>query len=89
MLKKDLSKKKPWESYEKLLRNNLWGKKFKLKKKKKKKTTIRNEIHKKENKLLKRNNKEKKEILPFVTQYQPSGLQYDEKYELKWLKDLM
>ena len=30
------------------------------------------EIHKRESKLLKQNNKEEKEILPFVTQYQPS-----------------
>ena len=29
-------------------------------------------IHKRESKLLKQNNKEEKEILPFVTQYQPS-----------------
>ena len=36
------------------------------------KCTIRNKIHKKESKLLKQNNKEEKEILPFVTQYQPS-----------------
>ena len=36
------------------------------------KPTIRNKIHKRESKLLKRNNKEQKEILPFVTQYQPS-----------------
>ena len=36
------------------------------------KPTIRNKIHKMESKLLKRNNKEEKEILPFVTQYQPS-----------------
>ena len=36
------------------------------------KPTIRNKIHKRESKLLKQNNKEEKEILPFVTQYQPS-----------------
>ena len=36
------------------------------------KHTIRNKIHKRESKLLKQNNKEEKEILPFVTQYQPS-----------------
>ena len=36
------------------------------------KPTIRDKIHKRESKLLKQNNKEKKEILPFVTQYQPS-----------------
>ena len=36
------------------------------------KPTIRNKIHKRESKLLKQNNKEKKEILPSVTQYQPS-----------------
>ena len=33
------------------------------------KPTIRNRIHKRESKLLKQNNKEEKEILPFVTQY--------------------
>ena len=32
------------------------------------KPTIRNKIHKRESKLLKQNNKEEKEILPFVTQ---------------------
>ena len=36
------------------------------------KHTIRNKIHTRESKLLKQNNKEEKEILPFVTQYQPS-----------------
>ena len=36
------------------------------------KPTIGNKIHKRESKLLKQNNKEEKEILPFVTQYQPS-----------------
>ena len=36
------------------------------------KRTIRNKILKRESKLLKQNNKEEKEILPFVTQYQPS-----------------
>ena len=33
---------------------------------------IRSKIHQRESKLLKQNNKEEKEILPFVTQYQPS-----------------
>ena len=32
----------------------------------------RNKIRKKESELLKQNNKEEKQILPFVTQYQPS-----------------
>ena len=36
------------------------------------KPTIRNKIQKKESKLLKQNNKDEKEILPFVTQYLPS-----------------
>ena len=36
------------------------------------KPTIRNKIHKRESKLLKQNNNKEKEILPFVTQYQPS-----------------
>ena len=36
------------------------------------KPTIRKIIHKRESKLLKQNSKEEKEILPFVTQYQPS-----------------
>ena len=35
------------------------------------KPTIRNKIHKRESNLLKQNNKEEEEILPFVTQYQP------------------
>ena len=35
------------------------------------KPTIRNQIHKRESKLLKQN-EEEKEILPFLTQYQPS-----------------
>ena len=38
------------------------------------KPTIGNKIHKRDFKLLKQNNKEEKEILPFVTQYQPSSL---------------
>ena len=36
------------------------------------KPTIRTKIHKRESKLLKQNNKEEKEILPFVTLNQPS-----------------
>ena len=36
------------------------------------KPTIRNRIHKRESNFLKQNNKEEKEILPFVTKYQPS-----------------
>ena len=36
------------------------------------KPTIWNKKYKRESKLLKQNNKEEKEILPFVTQYQPS-----------------
>ena len=36
------------------------------------KPTIRNKIHGNESRLLKQNRKEEKEILPFVTQYQPS-----------------
>ena len=36
------------------------------------KPTIRKKIHNRESKLLKQNSKEEKEILPFVTQYQPS-----------------
>ena len=36
------------------------------------KPTIKNKILKRESKLLKQHNKEEKEILPFVTQYQPS-----------------
>ena len=33
---------------------------------------IRSEIHRRKAALLKQNNKEEKEILPFVTQYKPS-----------------
>ena len=40
------------------------------------KPTIRNKIHKRDSKLLKQNSKEEKEILPFVTQYQPSRVYY-------------
>ena len=36
------------------------------------KPTIRNKILVRESKLLKKNNKEEKEILPSLTQYQPS-----------------
>ena len=36
------------------------------------KPTIRNKIHKWDSKLLQQNNKEEKEKLPFVAQYQPS-----------------
>ena len=36
------------------------------------KPTIRNKSHKRKSKILKQNNKEEKEILSFVTQYQPS-----------------
>ena len=48
------------------------------------KCTIRNKIHKKESKLLKQNNKEEKEILPFVTQYQPSVSTIKEAWMKKW-----
>ena len=42
------------------------------------------EIHKRESKLLKQNNKEEKEILPFVTQYQPSVCTIKEARMKKW-----
>ena len=48
------------------------------------KPTIRNKIHKRESKLLKQNNKEEKEILPFVTQYQPSVSTIKEAWMKKW-----
>ena len=38
----------------------------------KQKPTIRNKIHKRESKMLKQNNREEKEILPFMKQYLPS-----------------
>ena len=86
MLKKDLSKEKPCQ---RILRKNSSETTFEennsnLKKKKTldgrrlrtifdRKPTIRNKIHKREFNLLKQNDKEEKEILPFVTQYQPSA----------------
>ena len=51
------------------------------------KPTIRNKIHERKSKLLKQNNKEEKEILPFVTQYQPSVSTIKEKG--KSLKDML
>ena len=48
------------------------------------KPTIRNKIHKRESRLLKQNNKEEKEILPFVTQYQPSVSTIKEAWMKKW-----
>ena len=42
-----------------------------------------NKIHKKESELLKQN-KEEKEILPFVTQYQPSVSTMKEAWMKKW-----
>ena len=81
-VKKDLSKEEPSEFYEKtpqkqplrkiiqILKKTLDGRR--LPQSLIKKPTIRNKIHKRESKLLKQNNKEEKEILPFVTQYQPS-----------------
>ena len=77
MLKKDLSKEKPRESYEKTPQKQPLRKIIQIKKKLDgqrlptifdKKPTIRNKINKRGSKLL----KEEKEILPFVTQYQPS-----------------
>ena len=49
--------------------------------------TIRNKSHKRKSKLLKQNNKEEKEILSFVTQYQPSVSTIKEKG--KSLKDML
>ena len=82
-LKKDLSKEKPCKSYEKTPQKQPFRKIIQIKKKKTvdgrrlptivdRKPTTRNKIHKRESKLLKQNNKEEKEILLFVTQYQPS-----------------
>ena len=48
------------------------------------KPTIRNKSHKRESKLLKQNNKEEKEKLPFVTQYQPSVSTIKEAWMKKW-----
>ena len=81
MLKKDLSKEF------RILRKNSSETTFeennsKLKKKRRlptifdRKPTIRNKIHNRESKLPKLNNKEEKDILPFVTQYQPSDSVY-------------
>ena len=94
MLKKDLSKEKPWESYEKTPQKQTLRKIIQIFKKTldgrrlptifDRKPTIRNKIHKKESKLLKQNNKEEKEILPFVTQYQPSVSTIKEAWMKKW-----
>ena len=48
------------------------------------KPTIRNKIRKRESKLLIQNKKEEKEILPFVTQYQPSVSTIKEARMKKW-----
>ena len=40
------------------------------------KIAIRSKTHRRKAALLKQNNKEEKEILPFVTQYQPLGVFY-------------
>ena len=82
LFKKDLSKEKPSESYEKTPQKQPLRKIIQIKKKTldgrrlptnfDRKPTIRIKIQKRESELLKQNNKEEKEILPFVTQYQPS-----------------
>ena len=94
MLKKDLSKEKPWESYKKTPQKQPLRKIIQIKKKTldgrrlptifDRKPTIRNKIHKRDSKLLKQNNKEEKEILPFVTQYQPSVSTIKEAWMKKW-----
>ena len=95
MLKKDLSKEKRWESYEKKPSETTFEENNSIFFKKKldgrrlptifdRKPTIRNKIHKRESKLLKQNNKEEKEILPFVTQYQRSVSTVKEAWMKKW-----
>ena len=94
MLKKDLSKEQPWEPYEKNSSETTFEENNSNLKQKTldgwrvptifdRKPTI-NKIHKRESKLLKQNNKEEKEILPFVTQYQPSVSTIKEAWMKKW-----
>ena len=88
MLKKDLLKK-PWESYEKTpqkqpLRKIIQGLMDGGYPQSYRKPTIRSKIHKRESKLLKQNNKEEKEILPFLTKYQPSVSTIKEAWMKKW-----
>ena len=76
----DLTNKKPWECYE----QTPLRKYFRFQKKVEgqrlatqfwlnfeRKIAIRSKIHRRKAALLKQNNKEEKEILPFVTQYKP------------------
>ena len=82
MLKKDLLKEKPSESYEQTPQKLRLRKIFQISKKRLidrgyPQTLIENLLSdikfiERESALLKHNNKEENEILPFVTQYQPS-----------------
>ena len=76
IVKRDLTNKKPWESYEqtplrkyfrfqKVVDGRGWPHNFE------RKIAIRSKTHRGKAALLKQNNKEEKEILPFVTQYKP------------------
>ena len=74
-VKMDLINKKPWVSYELLwgsisdfkkgLMDRGWPHNFEIK------IAISSKTHRRKAALLKQNNKEEKEILPFVTQYKP------------------
>ena len=82
MLKKDLSKEKPSEFYEQTPQTTTFEENISIFKKRLidrryPQTMIENllldiKFTERESALLKHNNKEEKEILPFVTQYQPS-----------------
>ena len=72
----DLTNKKPWESYEQTpLRKYFRFQKAvdwqRLAHNFERKIAIRSKTHRRKAALLKQNNKEEKEILPFVTQYRP------------------
>ena len=85
----DLTNEKPWESYEqtpvrkyfrfkKRLMDRGWPHNFE------RKIAIRSKTHRRKAALLKQNNKEEKEILPFVTQYQPLVSIIKEALMKKW-----
>ena len=76
IVKMDLANKKPWESYEQTpLRKYFRFQKAvdwqRLAHNFERKIAIRSKTHRRKAALLKQNNKEGKEILPFVTQYKP------------------
>ena len=95
VLKKDLSKEKPWESCVKNSSETTFEENNSNFKKKTldgqrlptnfdRKPTIRIKVTERKSQLLKQNNKEEKEILSFVTQYQPSVSTIKEAWMKKW-----